>query len=187
MRNKAIFCFIILLTLFLSVSVISASENNTCDNLNSVDGDAIEVPSADADLDELSLSDGNLNEVSSADEDSDKVLSSDANLNEVSSADNAVIASDDAKSSTVISAKDKTSYVDYKDKFTVQLTSGGKALANKPVTITLNNVKYNKVTKPPRRKAEGVRRALDHSACTSFSPKASQAVSPTSNTRRPTG
>ena len=146
MRNKAIFCFIILLTLFLSVSVISASENNTCDNLNSVDGDAIEVPSADADLDELSLSDGNLNEVSSADEDSDKVLSSDANLNEVSSADNAVIASDDAKSSTVISAKDKTSYVDYKDKFTVQLTSGGKALANKPVTITLNNVKYNKVT-----------------------------------------
>ena len=146
MRNKAIFCFIILLTLFLSVSVISASENNTCDNLNSVDGDAIEVPSADADLDELSLSDGNLNEVSSADEDFDKVLSSDANLNEVSSADDAVIASDDAKSSTVISAKDKTSYVDYKDKFTVQLTSGGKALANKPVTITLNNVKYNKVT-----------------------------------------
>ena len=37
MKNKIFFCFIILLTLFLSVSAISASENMTCDNLVSVD------------------------------------------------------------------------------------------------------------------------------------------------------
>lgn len=49
MRNRIIFCFIILLTLFLSVSAISASENLTCDNLTAVD--------EDSDMELLSLDD----------------------------------------------------------------------------------------------------------------------------------
>jgi hypothetical protein len=116
MRNRVIFCFIILSTLFLSISAISASENLTCDNLTSID------------------------------EDFDEPLSLDNGLNEVSSTDDVVIADEANKSSTEISANDKTSYVDYKDTFVVKLTSGGVALAEKPVRITLNNVEYDKVT-----------------------------------------
>lgn len=41
MKNKILFCFIIIFTLFLSISVISASENITCDNLTSVDENVI--------------------------------------------------------------------------------------------------------------------------------------------------
>lgn len=41
MKNKIIFCFIILLTLFLSISAISASENITCDNLTAVDDNPV--------------------------------------------------------------------------------------------------------------------------------------------------
>ena len=157
MKNKAIFCFIILLTLFLSVSAISASENATCDNLNSVDGDLNDVSLADEDSNQLSSADGNLDEVSSVDEDSnqisladgdlDKVSLADVNLDKVSSAKNDVLtATNGTKTSTAISGGYKVSYVDYTDKYTVKLTSGGKALAKKPVTIILNNVKYNKVT-----------------------------------------
>ena len=51
MKNKIFFCFIILLTLFLSISVISASENMTCDNLTSVDGN--EVLANETDLDNI--------------------------------------------------------------------------------------------------------------------------------------
>ena len=40
MRNRIIFSFIILLTLFLSICAISASENATCDNLTSADEDS---------------------------------------------------------------------------------------------------------------------------------------------------
>ena len=106
MRNRIIFCFIILLTLFLSVSAISAGENITCDNLTAADGD----------------------------------------FDKLSSVEDAVIADNGTKSSTEISASDKTSYVDYNDKFSVKLTSNGSALAEKPVSITLNNVKYDKIT-----------------------------------------
>ena len=106
MKNRIIFSFIILLTLFLSVSAISASENVTCDNLTAVDED----------FDELSS------------------VEDTPNPDEVN------------KSSTQISANDKTSYVDYADTFTIKLTSNGSALAEKQITITLNNVKYNKIT-----------------------------------------
>ena len=51
MKNKIFFCFIILLTLFLSVSAISASENMTCDNLASVDEN--EVLGNETDLDNI--------------------------------------------------------------------------------------------------------------------------------------
>ena len=51
MKNKIFFCFIILLTLFLSISTISASENMTCDNLTSVDGN--EVLANETDLDNI--------------------------------------------------------------------------------------------------------------------------------------
>lgn len=155
MRNKAIFSFIILLTLFLSISAISASENVTADNLasdddlnevSSIEGNLSEVSSAEDNLNEAYLVEGNLSEVSSADEDSKEVLSSDDNLEKVTSVNNAVTNSSKAKSSTTISAKYKVSYVDYKDTFTIKLTSGGKALAKKHVTVTLNNVKYNKIT-----------------------------------------
>ena len=107
MRNRIIFCFIILLTLFLSISIISASENMTCDNLTSVDED---------------------------------------NNMELLSADDVEDTSDVNKSSTEISAKDKVSYVDYEDTFTVKLTSNGTGLANKSVIINLNKEKYNKTT-----------------------------------------
>ena len=40
MRNRIIFSFIILLTLFLSICAISASENATCDNLTFADEDS---------------------------------------------------------------------------------------------------------------------------------------------------
>jgi hypothetical protein len=50
------------------------------------------------------------------------------------------------RSSTEISADNKTSYVDYNDTFTVTLTSNGTGLANKTVLITLDNVEYNKTT-----------------------------------------
>lgn len=106
MKNRIIFSFIILLTLFLSVSVISASENVTCDNLTAVDED----------------------------------------FDELSSVENTPISDEGNKSSTEISASDKTSYTDYKDTFTVKLTSNGSALADKPITIILDNVKYNKTT-----------------------------------------
>ena len=49
MRNRIIFSFIILLTLFLSICAISASENVTCDNLTSAD--------ADSDMELLSVGD----------------------------------------------------------------------------------------------------------------------------------
>ena len=116
MRNKAIICFIILLTLFLSVSVISASENVTCDNLTSFDEDSYVTSNVEGDLDK------------------------------VSKADDVAIDDEDNKSSTNISASDKISYVDYKDTFTIELTSNGSALAEKPVTITLNDVEYNETT-----------------------------------------
>ena len=106
MRNRIIFCFIVLLTLFLSVSAISASDNVTCDNLTSVD---------DNDMELLPLGD----------------VDGDVDAN---------------RSSTEISAEDKVSYTDYKDSFTVTLTSNGTALANKTVIINLNNEKYNKTT-----------------------------------------
>ena len=105
MRNRIIFCFIILLTLFLSISFISASENATCDNLTSGLDDLTPVGEID-----------------------DK---NDMDIN---------------RSSTEISADDKTSYVDYDDKFTVRLTSNGTGLVNKSVSITLNDVEYNKTT-----------------------------------------
>ncbi len=105
MKNKTIFGFIIFLTLFLSVSAISANENVTCDNLTA------SIDSKDL----LTLDD-----------------------------------TDDAiginKSATKISAKDKISYVDYKDSFTVKLSSNGANLAGKSVIISLNNVDYNKTT-----------------------------------------
>jgi hypothetical protein len=41
MKTRIIFCFIILLTLFLSISTISASENATCDNLTCADNDLL--------------------------------------------------------------------------------------------------------------------------------------------------
>ena len=47
MKNRIIFCFIILLTLFLSFSVISAGENITCDNLTSSANQADEILTAD--------------------------------------------------------------------------------------------------------------------------------------------
>ena len=105
MKNRIIFSFIILLTLFLSISAISAGENVTCDNLTST---------------------------------CDDVMSAD----EIDPQDNVVV----NKSSSEISAGDKTSYVDYDDKFTVSLTSNGAGLANKSVSITLNNVKYDRTT-----------------------------------------
>jgi hypothetical protein len=111
MRNKIIFCFIIFLTLFLSVSLISASDNITCDNLTYED---------------------------SACGDDDLVLQDEIEQ------DNGT--GDLNKSSTEISADDKVSYVDYNDKFTVTLTSNGTALANRTVSITLNDVNYNKTT-----------------------------------------
>ena len=101
MKNKIIFCFIIFLTLFLSVSAISAEDNVTCDNLTF---------SAD---------------------DSNEILASGEDAN---------------RSSTEIVAEDKVSYVDYDDEFTVSLTSNGTGLANKTVTISLNDVIYNKTT-----------------------------------------
>ena len=105
MRNRIIFCFIILLTLFLSVSVISASENVTCDNLTSDCNDLMSV------------------------EEMGHEYGVDGN-----------------RSSAEISAANKTSYVDYSDKFTVTLTSNGTGLANKTVRITLDNVEYNETT-----------------------------------------
>lgn len=123
MRNRIIFCFIILLTLFLSVSAISAGENVTCDNLTSqADGsnDLLTVDAVD----------------NSGDLSASGVVDDSNELKEV----------DGNKSSTEISAPDKTSYVDYKDTITVKLTSNGTALANKQITITLNNVKYDKTT-----------------------------------------
>lgn len=106
MKNKIILCFIIFLTLFLSISAISASENITCDNLTAVDDNPISQ-------DDVQL------EIGSAD------------VN---------------RSSTEISADDKESYVDYEDKFTVTLTSNGTRLADKIISITLNDVIYNKTT-----------------------------------------
>ena len=106
MKNRIIFSFIILLTLFLSISVISASENMTCDNLTSIDMESEEVVSSDGVGDSVDMN----------------------------------------KSSTEISASDKVSYIDYEDTFTVKLTSNGSSLANKSVTITLNNEKYNRTT-----------------------------------------
>jgi hypothetical protein len=106
MKSKIIFCFIIILTLFLTVSAISASENVTCDNLTSVDDDLISQGEVEI------IGDGE----------------------EVN------------KSSTEISAPDKTSYVDYDDEITVTLKSNGTGLANKSVLVTLNDVKYNKTT-----------------------------------------
>ena len=116
MRNKAIICFIILLTLFLSVSVISASKNVTCNNLTSFDEDSYVTSNVEGDLDK------------------------------VSKADDVAIDDEDNKSSTNISASDKISYVDYNDTFTIVLSSNGSALAEKPVTITLNDVEYNETT-----------------------------------------
>jgi len=105
MKRKIIFCLIIF-TLFLSISAISASENTTFDNLTVADSDFI---SQDVVEPESPNDDFN-------------------------------------QSSTEISASDKTSYVDYNDKFTVTLTSNGTALSGKHVSITLNNVNYNKTT-----------------------------------------
>lgn len=106
MKNKIIFCFIILSTLFLAISTISANENVTCDNLTSVDDNLISQDGIEADN---PTDEGN-------------------------------------KSTTEISASNKSSYVDYDDSFTVELTSNGTGLANKTVLITLNNVTYNKTT-----------------------------------------
>ncbi|WP_405297830.1 putative glycoside hydrolase [Methanobrevibacter sp.] len=106
MKNRIIFCFIILLTLFLSISAISASENVTCDNLTAVDED----------------------------------------FDVLSSEDDTPTPDEVNKSSTQISASNKTSYVDYQDTFTIKLTSNGTALADKPITIILDNVEYNKTT-----------------------------------------
>lgn len=53
MKNKIFFCFIILLTLFLSVSTISASENVTCENLTVVD----ETPLLESETDSEDISD----------------------------------------------------------------------------------------------------------------------------------
>ena len=47
MKNRIIFCFIILLTLFLSFSIISASDNETCDNLTAIVNESGDVISLD--------------------------------------------------------------------------------------------------------------------------------------------
>ena len=105
MKRKIIFCLIIF-TLFLSISAISASENTTFDNLTVADNDYV---SQDPVEPENSQDDVN-------------------------------------QSSTEISASNKTSYVDYDDTFTVTLTSNGTVLPNKQISITLNNVNYNRTT-----------------------------------------
>ena len=123
MKNRIIFCFIILLTLFISVSAISAGENVTCDNLACEFEDSTEPLAIDAGDDSVD------SQALGAVGDSSKLHEADAN-----------------KSSTEISANDKTSYVDYEDTVTIQLTSNGSALADKPIAITLNDVKYDKTT-----------------------------------------
>lgn len=100
MNNKIIFCFIILLALFSTISLTSANENVTCDNLSAIEDD---MP--------MPLGINNVN-----------------------------------KSSTDISADNKTSYTDYSDEFKVTLTSNGSSLANKSIVVNLNNVVYNKTT-----------------------------------------
>ncbi|MBR1610084.1 MAG: Ig-like domain repeat protein [Methanobrevibacter sp.] len=102
MKNKIFLSFIIILTLFLAISIVSASENTTdCISLN--ENSTVEVLQ-----------------------------------------DNGSVS--DNQSVSEISAPDKTSYVDYNDEFTVTLTSNGTALPNKQVSISLNNVNYNKTT-----------------------------------------
>ncbi|WP_305553305.1 putative glycoside hydrolase [Methanobrevibacter sp. V74] len=103
MNNKIIFCFIILLALFSTISLTSANENVTCDNLSIIEDD-MPIP--------LGINDT-------------------CNVN---------------KSSTDISADNKTSYTDYSDEFKVTLTSNGSSLANKSIVVNLNNVVYNKTT-----------------------------------------
>nr|WP_294999500.1 putative glycoside hydrolase [uncultured Methanobrevibacter sp.] len=53
MKNKIFFCFIILLTLFLTISSISASENVTCDNLTSVSENHVLANGTDLEIDDV--------------------------------------------------------------------------------------------------------------------------------------
>lgn len=112
MRNKIIFSFIIIITLFLTISTMSASENITdgavtCfnDNSSSVVGES--------DINSENIDDNN---------------------------------QDNNKSISEISSKDIVSYMDFKDKFAVKLTSNNTPLANKNVTVVLNHVNYYKTT-----------------------------------------
>ena len=112
MENKIIFSFIIILTLFLTISSTFASENITDDEICFLDDNSSAVI-CEGDVDNEYADD---------------------------------VVDENNKSTSEISAEDVVSYTDYKDEFTVTLTSNNTTLSNRSVLIVLNNVTYNKTT-----------------------------------------
>ncbi|MBP3792198.1 MAG: hypothetical protein ILA26_09255 [Methanobrevibacter sp.] len=116
MNKKIIFGFIIFLSLFLTISYVSANENVT---------DAV-----------------CLDDVSSQDMGID--LNSDSQILKNDSSDDGEIEKN--KSAVKFTASDVETYTNLQDTFTVKLKSNGTPLANKSVKVILNGVKYNGIT-----------------------------------------
>lgn len=88
--------------------------------------------------------DNNDDSVIQADNKDDLVIQADSKNSALSQTSSAVLKAN--KTASKITTSNVNGYGSFKTKISFKLTSNNKALAKKPVTIKLNNVKYNKVT-----------------------------------------
>ena len=159
MKNKIFFSLIFFMTLFLTISAISASEDINDGSLAVLDDNSPSLVN-EVDVDDISSSvvnqdgmDDNSQSVLSQ-EDVDSSLETTVSQGDVDGSSETVVTQSDEdtnelekdKSEAEISAKDVVAYNNYKGKFTVTLKSDDTPLANKNILIVLNDVKYNKVT-----------------------------------------
>ena len=135
MKNKLLIILLVVLAL-ISLSAVSAGENAT-DAVSEIDDNAglEEVPTDNGDLSQSDDVSGDI----VADEETPSSNGADGNSS--SNGTEEVV-----KAPSKITSSKATGYEKFKTKVTVKLTSNGKALASKPVKITINKVTYKRTT-----------------------------------------
>ena len=149
---KKIFLFsIILLTLFLAISSVSAVENAT-DILDDVDSDAVEgIIEENAFEESVSVENDNLTEDACSESERDIYQASHdddiGNSVEVesyqASDNNAMATSDVTKATSKMATYKSASYDSFLTKLTFKLTADGKNLATKTIKVSVDGKRYN--------------------------------------------
>ncbi|WP_298519373.1 hypothetical protein [uncultured Methanobrevibacter sp.] len=152
---KKIFLFsIILLTLFLAISSVSATENVT-DVLDDVDGDTVGgIIEENAFEESISVENDNLTEDADSESERDIYQASHdddiGNSVEVesyqASDNNAMATSDVTKATSKMATYKSASYDSFLTKLTFKLTADGKNLATKTIKVSVDGKRYNITT-----------------------------------------
>ena len=130
MKSKIIICLIILLAL-VSLSAVSAADDNATDGAEIGDGEEVSVDNNGSSPDnEVIEEEGNGSDAG------DEVA--DANVSEG--------VAETPKLNSSVSASNVAGYKGFSTKVAVKLTAGGKKLAYKKVKVTVNNKVYNRKT-----------------------------------------